>query len=74
MLIKMKGMWDSFTANHPKFPKFLQAAMSRPMEEGTILEMNIIRPDGDTLATNIRLTASDLELIEQLKQFGSGNM
>ena len=68
MLMKMKGMWDTFKKDHPKFPKFLQAMASQRMEEGTILEMNVIRPNGDTLATNIRLTASDIELLEQLKQ------
>lgn len=70
MLIKVKGMWDRFKNDHPKFPRFLQAMASQKMEEGTILEMNVIRPNGDTLATNIRLTASDLELLEQLKQLG----
>ena len=70
MLIKMKSMWDRFKNDHPKFPKFLQAVAGQRMEEGTIIEMNIIRPNGDTLATNIRLTASDIELLDQLKQMG----
>ena len=32
MIFKIKGMWDEFTANHPKFPRFLQAAASQSLE------------------------------------------
>ena len=74
MIFKIKSMWDEFTANHPKFPRFLQAAASQSLEEGTVIEMVIQRPDGETLASNIRLCASDLALLEQLKELGTGSM
>ncbi len=74
MIFKIKGMWDEFTANHPKLPRFFQAAFSRSLEEGTVIEMTIQRPDGDTLTSNIKLSASDLALLEQLKQLGTGSM
>ncbi len=70
MIFKIKGIWDEFTGNHPKFPKFLQAAAGRPLEEGTVIELSILRPDGDLLASNVKLTASDIALIEQLKGLG----
>ncbi len=74
MIFKIKGMWDAFTGNHPKLPRFFHAVFSRPMEEGTVIEMIVKRPNGDTVASNIKLTASDLELIEQLKEMGTNEM
>ena len=74
MIFKMKGMWDEFTRNHPKFPLFLQAITSRPMEEGTIIEMTVKRPNGDTIASNVKLTASDVALIAQMKEMGTNGM
>lgn len=74
MIFKMKSMWDEFTANHPKLPRFLQAAASRSLEEGTVIEMTIRRPDGETITSNVKLTASDMALLEQLKEMGTANM
>ncbi len=74
MIFKVKGMWDEFTSNHPKLPRFFQAVVSQPMEEGTIIEMIVKRPNGDSITSNVKLTASDLELIEQLKEMGTNGM
>lgn len=74
MIFKIKGMWDEFSGNHPKLPHFFRAVVSRPMEEGTIIEMIIKRPNGDSITSNVKLTASDLDLIEQLKELGTGGM
>lgn len=74
MIFKMKSMWDEFTSNHPKLPRFFQAAASRSLEEGTVIEMTIRRPDGETITSNVKLTASDMALLEQLKEMGTVNM
>ena len=68
MLFKMKGMWDKFTANHPKFPMFLRAVQQKGIQEGTILAMSVTTPPGEKIETNIKLTASDMALFEELKQ------
>ena len=67
-IIKLMGMWNTFKSNHPKFPKFMAAA-AQPgvITEDTILEMKITTPDGRTMETNLKITASDLEMIQQLK-------
>ncbi len=67
-LFKMKGLWDRFTKNHPKFPKFLQAVQQKGIQEGTILAMSITTPGGEKLETNLRVTAEDMELFKELKQ------
>lgn len=67
-LMKIMGIWNSFKANHPKFPKFMAAA-AQPgvISANTILEMKITTADGHTLETNLKITESDMELIQQLK-------
>lgn len=67
-IMKLMGMWNTFKSNHPKFPKFMAAA-AQPgvITEDTILEMKIATPDGRTMETNLKITASDLEMIQQLK-------
>ena len=68
MLFKMKGMWDRFTQNHPKFPLFLRAAQQKGIQEGTILAVSITTPSGEKLETNLRVTADDMQLFEELKK------
>ncbi len=63
----MKKAWDNFTAAHPRFPGFLSAVKSRGILEGDVVEISITGTDGKTIATNIRVTAGDLELFETLK-------
>jgi len=67
MLIKLKGAWDTFTMNHPKFPMFLKAMKSTGIKEGSVIAVSITDPDGKCIDTNIKVTASDLELFETLK-------
>lgn len=68
MLFKLKNSWEKFTTSHPKFPMFLQAAAANDvMREGTILEVNITTPEGRELSTNLKLTADDLQLIDDIK-------
>ena len=68
MLFKMKGMWDRFTAGHPKFPLFLKAVQQKGIREGTILAMSVTTPSGEKIETNLKLSAEDMALFEELKQ------
>lgn len=68
VLFKMKGMWDKFTKNHPKFPLFMKAVQQKGIQEGTILAMSVTTPDGEKIETNLRVTAEDMELFQELKQ------
>lgn len=67
-LLKMKGAWDTFSANHPKFPLFAKAAMQMGLKEDTIIEIAVVSPEGKRIETNVKLTASDMELMNILKQ------
>lgn len=66
-IFKIKGAWDRFAVNHPKFPKFLQAASTMGMAEGTIIEVKITRADGESIASNVKLTAEDMELFREIR-------
>lgn len=67
-LLKMKGMWDKFTARHPKFPAFLKAMSQGAITEGSVLEIKVTTVDGRVISSNLKVTAEDMELLEGLKQ------
>lgn len=62
-----KEAWETFTQNHPKFPLFVQAVMTNGIKEGSVLGISVKDPDGKVTETNLRITESDLELMEMLK-------
>ena len=66
-IMKIKGMLEKFRSNHPKIPAFFAAA-SHTMSEGSIIEITVTNVDGKALCTNMRVTAEDIELINQLKE------
>ena len=65
-MMKIKGLLDRFRSNHPTVPMFFSAA-SQSIGEGSIIEISITNADGKKLCTNMKVTADDLELFEQLK-------
>lgn len=67
-LMQLKSMWDKFQGNHPKFPLFLKAASQKGMEEGSVIAITITTPEGKDISSNIKLTASDMELVNTLKE------
>lgn len=64
----LKSAWDRFAANHPKFPKFLQAAAQASIGEGSIIEIKITNLNGDAIASNLKVTAEDMELFHKLRE------
>lgn len=70
-IFKIKGLWDQFVQNHPKFPQFLSAVMNNGVREDSVLEIQVTQPDGQQMKTNIKVSQSDLELFEQLKSLMS---
>ncbi|MDE7016670.1 MAG: hypothetical protein K2P65_03705 [Lachnospiraceae bacterium] len=64
----MMNLWNRFKENHPKFPKFMGAVYQNGLKEGSIVEINVTTADGQSLNSNLRISASDMELIAQLKE------
>ena len=70
-LLKMKGMWEQFLQRHPKCLSFLKAiGQEGVVNEGSVIEINVVNPDGKKLSYNLKITADDMELFEVFK---SGN-
>lgn len=67
-LMKIMNAKNKFTANHPKFVAFLNAAFSRRIEEGTVIEITLTRPGEEPMTTNMKVQQADLELFEELKE------
>lgn len=71
-LMKIKNSWETFIQNHPRFPLFISALKQSYQDgnpaitEGTVIDLNITMPDGRTMATNVKLTESDLELFREI--------
>lgn len=72
-MMKIAGMIDKFKRNHPKiFPFFRDA--STMIREGAILEITVTSPEGESMTSNIRVTADDMELLSTMKELGTGQM
>ena len=66
-LMQLKSAWDRFSANHPKFMPFLKAVGQNGAREGCIYEITVTTPEGQSMTTNLKLKAEDIELLQSLK-------
>lgn len=65
-LLKLKGAWETFSQNHPKFAMFIHAVPSHGIKEGAIVEIKVTNPSGQIISTNVKITESDMELFQSL--------
>ena len=70
-LMKLRNAWGTFSSNHPKFAAFLQEIGRSGAQEGTVVDISVEYPDGKKISSNMRLTPSDLELIESLRKLAN---
>jgi len=67
-MIKLMGAKKNFEKNHPKFSAFVKRMLERGIDEGTVLEVTVTRPGEAPIRANIKVQASDLELLRGLKE------
>lgn len=67
-LFKLKGIMETFTRNHPKFPNFLQAVKRKGIHPDDIISITIQSPDGETIESNIKVQPSDVEAFNLLME------
>ena len=67
-ILKFLSARKQFEDNHPKFAAFMETMVTRPPEEGTILEVTLTRPGEKPVTANMKLQQSDLELLAELKR------
>lgn len=64
-LMKMKGRYKTFNAEHPKFVPFFKS-LQKDVQPGAVLEVNFTTVGGEKKTANIRLTADDVETVHML--------
>ena len=65
-LLTLKKQWEEFSERHPKFVAFLSALKNQGMAEGSIIDIKVTMPNGETFQSNIKLTAEAVELVRSL--------
>ena len=68
VLMKLMSAKTQFEQSHPKVISFLKTVFSRPIEEGTILELTVTRPGEEPITTNMKVQQSDLDLLKELEE------
>ena len=66
MLLKMKNRLNIFQKDHPRVFPFFSMIKDHALEEGTVYELKVTTPDGQTYVTNIKLNENDLESIRMM--------
>ncbi len=66
-MLKLMGAWNRFKSNHPKFPAFMKAVQKRGFKENMVIEIIVTEPDGEKIENSMKLTAGDIELLQELK-------
>jgi hypothetical protein len=64
-LMQLKGEIEKFNTRHPKLQMFFADAMQR-MDTGDVMEISLTKPDGSKMRTNIKVTAEDKQLLQNL--------
>jgi hypothetical protein len=66
-VMKLMNLQNRFVQTHPKFAAFFQNVLAQGIEEGSVIEITVTRPDGTATTGNMRVQASDLEMLQELK-------
>ena len=62
--MKVLSAWNTFKANHPKFPAFCKAVGQRGLREGSIIEVIVTTPEGEKIETSLKVQPEDMELLQ----------
>lgn len=67
-IMKLMSMKNGFENRHPRVVSFVNHELLGQIPEGTVLEVSITRPGEKTVTANMKVTAEDLEMLEELRQ------
>lgn len=60
-----------FEQSHPKFAAFIKNFLAQGVTPGSVIDVQITKPDGTTVTANMRVQESDLRLLQGLKDLAS---
>ncbi len=66
-LMKLMQLKSKFESNHPKVVAFVQKVIMSGLPEGTVIEMSVTRPGEEKITANMKVTADDIEIMNELK-------
>jgi hypothetical protein len=66
-IMKLMNLQNRFVQTHPKFAAFFKNMLAQGVEEGSVIEITVTKTDGTTATGNMRVQASDLEMLQELK-------
>ncbi len=66
-LLRLKRKWNGFANRHPKLLRYLAHVSDHFLSEGTILEISVTDVNGNKLHSNARLTAEDVEFLQEVR-------
>ncbi|WP_230398728.1 hypothetical protein [Novisyntrophococcus fermenticellae] len=66
--LQYKNDYEQFLSRHPRLTRFFEVVSEETLKEGTVIEVNVTTENGKNYVSNIRLTDSDVELIENIKR------
>ena len=69
-MMKVMGAVNTFKSNHPKFMAFLNYVFAGGFPEGTVIEITVTKPGQEPITSNMKVTQSDLDLFDSLKDVG----
>jgi hypothetical protein len=67
-MMKLMNLQNQFVKTHPKFATFFQNMLTQGIEEGSVIEITVTKPDGTATTGNMRVQQSDLEMLKELKK------
>lgn len=67
-MMKVMGAINTFKGNHPKFVAFLSYVFKGGFPDGTVIEITVTKPNEEPVSSNMKVTQSDLELFDSLKE------
>ncbi len=67
-LLQLKASWEQFKIRHPRLSPFLGAVSAGALREGTVIEVTVSTADGKKYSSNLKLSAEDIRLMEELKE------
>ena len=67
-MFRARQAWSQFKRNHPKVPGFIDAVQDRGYCENMEIAIAVRYPDGEEHKTGIRVTKSDLEMLNMLRE------
>ncbi|MCR4694343.1 MAG: hypothetical protein K5773_03350 [Pseudobutyrivibrio sp.] len=70
-IFKVRSAASTFNANHPKLLPFFNAAKTKVMTPGSVIEIAVTDPNGEKIETNLKVQESDIDLINLLVEIGS---